>query len=390
MGLPKVEVKLGNGNLGRSVATADGVAGLVLTGVAATGLPLGTPKVIFSVSDAESLGITSDSTNASAYRHIKEFYDLAGEGAALYIMLVADTVTLTQMADLSDANSAKKLLDAAQGRIRLLGLTRKPAAGYTPVLTDGIDKDVLDAVTKAQQLALAFAAQYKPVRILVEGRAVDTENIAQLKDLRTLSANHVAIVIGSTANDASASVGLALGRAAVIPVQRNLGRVKDGALPVLEAFINTKKVEDFTAADQVHDKGYIFLRTFVGRSGYFFNDDATCAPVTDDYSQLALGRVIDKLTLICYQTYLEELNDEIRVDAQGRINVAVIKYLQGKIENAVNTAMAEEISSFSAYINAEQNVISTGKITIAASVVPVGYTKQIEVLLGFENPALNK
>lgn len=390
MGLPKVEVKLGNGNLGRSVATADGVAGLVLTGVAATGLPLGTPKVIFSVSDAESLGITSGSTNASAYRHIKEFYDLAGEGAELYIMLVADTVTLTQMADLADAGSAKKLLDAAQGRIRLLGLTRKPAAGYTPVLTDGIDKDVLDAVTKAQQLALAFAAQYKPVRILIEGRAVDTENIAQLKDLRTLSANHVAIVIGSTASDASASVGLALGRAAVIPVQRNLGRVKDGALPVLEAFINTKKVEDFTAADQVHDKGYIFLRTFVGRSGYFFNDDATCAPVTDDYSQLALGRVIDKVTLICYQTYLEELNDEIKVDAQGRINVAVIKYLQGKIENAVNTAMSEEISSFSAYINAEQNVISTGKITIAASVVPVGYTKQIEVLLGFENPALNK
>ncbi|MBC9915020.1 DUF2586 family protein [Chitinophaga varians] len=390
MGLPKVEVKLGNGNLGRSVATADGVAGLVLTGVAATGLPLGTPKVIFSLNDAENLGITSAGTNASAYRHIKEFYDLAGEGAELYIMLVADTVTLTQMADLADANSAKKLLDAAQGRIRLLGLTRKPAAGYTPVLTDGIDKDVLDATTKAQQLALAFAAQYKPVRILIEGRAVDTENIAQLKDLRTLSANHVGIVIGSTVNDASASVGLALGRAAVIPVQRNLGRVKDGALPVLEAFVNTKKVEDFTAADQVHDKGYIFLRAFVGRSGYYFNDDATCAPATDDYSQLALGRVIDKVTLLCYQTYLEELNDEIKVDAQGRISVPVIKYLQGKIENAVNTAMAEEISSFSAYINADQNVISTGKITIAASVVPVGYTKQIEVLLGFENPALNK
>lgn len=387
MGLPKVAITLGNGNLGRTVATEDGVAGLVLSGVATDSLALATPKAIFSLDDAIALGITEAGTNASAYRHIKEFYDLAGEGAELYIMLLASTVTLAQMADVTVADSAALLLDAAQGRIRLLGLTRNAAA---PTLKDGLDEDSLAAITKAEQLAQSYSAAFKPVRILIEGRAADVENVASLKDLRTYTANHVGVVIGSTKNDGSASVGLVLGRAAAIPVQRNLGRVKDGAMPLNQAYINTKKVEEISAGDLLHDKGYILFRNFVGRSGYYLNDDPMCAPVTDDYSQLALGRVIDKAILIAYQTYVEELNDEVVIDAQGRISVPVIKYLQSKIETAVNQGMVGEISSFSAYIDASQNVLSTGKVTVKAAVVPVGYTKTIEVLLGFANPALNQ
>jgi hypothetical protein len=388
MGLPKVAITLGNGNLGARIATDDGVAGLVLTGAATASLALNTPKVIFSLSEAQDLDILAAGSNASAHRHIKEFYDLAGEGAELYIMIVPDTVTLTQMADLTNENGAAKLLDAAQGRIKLLGLARTPAASYTPVLADGLDKDSLDAITKAEQLALAYSAQYKPVRVLIEGRELNTTGQTVVKDLRTYTANHAGIVIGSTTNDGSASVGLVLGRAAAIPVQRNIGRVKDGALPVLAAYVNTTKVEDLTSGDLLHDKGYIFLRTFAGRSGYYLNDDPMCAPVTDDYSQLALGRVIDKATMVSYQTYVEELNDEITIDENGKISVPVIKYLQNKIESAVNLAMVDEISSFSAYIDANQNVLSTGKITVKASIVPMGYTKTIEVLLGFTNPAL--
>ncbi len=388
MGLPKVAITLGNGNLGASAASNDGVAGLVMTGTATASLPLSTPKVIFSLDEAEGLGILAEGSNASAHRHIKEFYDLAGEGAELYIMTVADTVTLTQMADLSNANGAAKLLNAAQGRIRLLGLTRTPAAAYVPDLTDGLDKDSLDAITMAQQLGLTYSAEYKPVRVLIEGRELDTANLATLKDLRTYTANHAGVVIGSTTNDGSAAVGLVLGRAASIPVQRNIGRVKDGALPILAAYVNTTKAEDLNAGDLLHDKGYIFLRTFVGRSGYYLNDDSMCAPVTDDYSQLALGRVIDKAIMISYQTYVEELNDEITIDENGKISVPVVKYLQNKIESAVNLGMVDEISSFSAYIDANQNVLSTGKLTVKAAIVPVGYTKTIEVLLGFTNPAL--
>jgi hypothetical protein len=389
MGLPKVAITLGNGNLGRTVATDDGVAGLVLTGVATNQLPLAVPTVLFSLSDAAAIGITDGGTNTYAYRHIKEFYDIAGEGAELYIMLVENTVTMPQIVDLTNANGAVKLLDAAKGRIRLLGITFTPADLYLAPQGEGMDGNVLDAVPKAQQLAQAYADQFKPVRILLEANAIDIDHPEKLKDLRTFSANRVGIVLAGTYYD-SPSIGLVIGRAAAIPVQRNLGRVKDGALPITNAYIGTRKVEDLTSLELLHTKGYIFFRTFVGRSGYYLNDDPMCAPAADDYSQLAAGRVIDKAITLCYQTYVEELNDEVAIDADGKLSVPVIKYLQSRIETAVNTAMADEISSFSAYVDANQNVLSTGKITVKATIVPVGYTKTIEVLLGFTNPALNQ
>lgn len=389
MGLPKVAITLGNGNLGRTAATDDGVAGLVLTGVATNQLALAVPTVLFSLSDAEQLGITNASANTYAYRHIKEFYDIAGEGAELYIMLVESTVTMPQIADVTNANGAVKLLDAAKGRIRLLGITFNPDDLYVAPTGEGMDGNVFDAVVKAQQLAQAYTEQFKPVRILLEANAVDIEHPEKLKDLRTLSANRVGIVLAGTYYD-TPSVGLVIGRAASIPVQRNLGRVKDGALPITNAYIASKKIEDISALELLHAKGYIFFRTFVGRSGYYLNDDPMCAPVTDDYSQLAMGRVIDKAITLSYQTYVEELNDEVAIDENGKLSVPVIKYLQSRIETAVNTAMADEISSFSAYVDANQNVLSTGKITVKATIVPVGYTKTIEVLLGFSNPALNQ
>jgi hypothetical protein len=389
MGLPKVAITLGNGNLGRTVATDDGVAGLVLTGVATNQLPLAVPTVLFSLSDAAAIGITDGGTNTYAYRLIKEFYDIAGEGAELYIMLVENTVTMPQIVDLTNANGAVKLLDAAKGRIRLLGITFTPADLYLAPQGEGMDGNVLDAVPKAQQLAQAYADQFKPVRILLEANAIDIDHPEKLKDLRTFSANRVGIVLAGTYYD-SPSIGLVIGRAAAIPVQRNLGRVKDGALPITNAYIGTRKVEDLTSLELLHTKGYIFFRTFVGRSGYYLNDDPMCAPAADDYSQLAAGRVIDKAITLCYQTYVEELNDEVAIDADGKLSVPVIKYLQSRIETAVNTAMADEISSFSAYVDANQNVLSTGKITVKATIVPVGYTKTIEVLLGFTNPALNQ
>ena len=191
MGLPKVAITLGNGNLGRTVATDDGVAGLVLTGVATNQLPLAVPTVLFSLSDAAAIGITDGGTNTYAYRHIKEFYDIAGEGAELYIMLVENTVTMPQIVDLTNANGAVKLLDAAKGRIRLLGITFTPADLYLAPQGEGMDGNVLDAVPKAQQLAQAYADQFKPVRILLEANAIDIDHPEKLKDLRTFSAKEL-------------------------------------------------------------------------------------------------------------------------------------------------------------------------------------------------------
>ena len=58
------------------------------------------------------------------------------------------------------------------------------------------------------------------------------------------------------------------------------------------------------------------------------------------------------------------------------------------IENAVNSEMGSQISSFSAYVNPDQNILSTGKLEIDCKLVPMGVLREITVNLSFDNPAL--
>ncbi len=101
--------------------------------------------------------------------------------------------------------------------------------------------------------------------------------------------------------------------------------------------------------------------------------------------------MIDKALVLTYLTYVEEIADEIEVDDEGKLNPALIKDLQGKVENAIELQMvaAGEASAVQAIIDPNQNILATGKLNILVRVRPVGYKNFIDVLLGFENPSNN-
>jgi hypothetical protein len=395
MGLPGVKINVLNGQLGRTPGSADGVAGLIGSGVAAAGIALGEAKQIFGTEDAKALGLNEeyDTTNSTnLYRHIKDFYKEAGEGAELWVMIVSATTTMADMVD-SVGNFAPVLLNAADGRIRLLGVTRKPDGLYAPTYTSGMDDDAEAAMLGGHSLAEAFAAEYKPVRVMVEGR--DFQGVvANLKDLRQGTQNRAGVVLaGLDANSKAAAVGLVLGRMAAVPVQRNIGRVKDGDLGLVNAYLSDgQRIESYSlgAWGAIHDKGYIFARKYQGRSGYYFNDDPAATVITDDYSSLARGRVIDKALLLAYTTYVNEILDDIEINPDnGQMNPAVVKSYQAMIENVLNLEMvnAGEASGVSVSIDPTQNVLSTDKVMISLAIVPKGYSKEIVVDLGFSNPA---
>jgi hypothetical protein len=386
--LPNVSIILQNGQLGGLIQFAEGVAALVGTGSAVSGkIGVGDPRVVFSLQEAEDLGITV-ADNPKAYRQVKEFYDEAGSGAELYIMLVPDTMEQTEIMDVTNTSGAVKLLNYAQGRVRMLGSFFAPPVGYTLVDTAGLDADVFTAITKAQALGNAYALNNTPVRCIVEGRGYSGV-AANLTNLRSLTANRVGVMAAGTLNDKSASVGLILGRFAKNPVQRKPSRVKDGAVNVLTAFVGTAKVEAHSGIGVMHDKGYMVLRTFNGKTGYYFSGDPTAAATTDDYCQFARGRVIDKAHVIAYLTYLEELDDEIAVNADGTLELGALRFLEKKIENQIAESMvaAGEISSVTCTIAPNQNIIANNKLSVVLAITPVGYASNIEVKLGFQNPA---
>jgi Protein of unknown function (DUF2586) len=397
-GLPGVLITVENGALGRVATTKDGVAGLIVVGVSNSFIPLYTPKQIFGLKEAESLGLTQDAdatAKVDTWQQIKEFYDEAGNGAELWIMTVALTKTMTEILDPNTTtNGARKLLDAAGGKIRLLGISRfiDSSVTYNQVTVSGLDEDVTLAMPKAQALAIEYRNNFKPFNVIIDGRGWNG-NITALADLRTFTHSKVSVALFTTkASKTSAAVGLVLGRAAKLPVQRNIGRVKDGALNVGKLYYsNGAELITFSDAQvgQIHGKAYLTPRTFVGRSGYFITDDPTATTSNDDYLTIANNRVIDKALTIVYATYMNEINDEVEITSEGKLSATKVSYYRQIITNALELQMLSngEVSAVDVAIDADQDVLATDIIAIEVRITPVGYAKEISVSLGFKNPA---
>ncbi len=388
MGLPNVKINLDNGQLGQLNQLAEGVAGLVCSGVAVSGkIQLADPRQIFSLQDAESIGLT-EADNPAAYAQLRLFYAEAGARAELFVMLVPDTMTQTEMWDVTEANGMKKLVDYSQGRVRFAATHFAPAVSYTPTHTNEFDDDVFTAITKAQELCESYFDTHRPLRAIVEGRDFQGD-AATAPDLTERTDNRVAVVAAGNTDDGVASVGLLIGRLAAVAVQRKPSRIRDGALAIDAAYVGNTAVEDFSGLTTLHDKGYIVLRTIVGRTGYFFSGDSTCAPASDDYNTLARGRVIDKAHMIAYDVYINYLDDEVIINTDGTLDNGQIKTMESQQNQAIALLMtaAGNISSGRTIIDPDQNVLATNKLEVGIRLIPVGYLTNIEVKLGFENPA---
>ncbi len=382
--IPGVTINITNGALGKTVQTKDGVVGLVLT--VATGGLISTKLFKFtSLQAAVDAGFTS-AAEAFANKHISEFYAEAGDGATLYVLARANTVTMTQMLDSDATKNAKDLLDYANGDISILGVASNPS-GEATVGTDFVRADVVAAIAGAGTFIAGQRSTYRPIRVVISGR-IDIAT-ATPQNLKSYTNNGVCVVLGSTSTDLHGAVGLACGRLAKIPVHRCIGRVKDGSLAIPAAYIGANKVDNIAIATVNNwvDKGYITIRNYPGRSGYYFSDDPTASLPTDDYTNLANGRVVDKALRIAYQVYLDEVNNEIEVDTTtGKLSADACKALEGKMEQNLRTNFAGQISGVTVYVDPDQNVLATSKIVVVIKIVPVGYSKTIEVSLGFDNP----
>lgn len=194
-------------------------------------------------------------------------------------------------------------------------------------------------------------------------------------------------LLGSENTGKYASIGLALGRITSIPVQRKIHRVKDGSVLPLVAYFTDGTTIDSRADqwDAIDDKGYIFFRTFAGRSGYYFSGDKTLTRSTDDFKSLSNGFVMDKAMLIAYDALVEELSEEVLLNSNGTIHPAIIKSWQSKVETNLNGLMVQkgELSAVKVFINPKQDVLRSGKVVINIQLLPVGYAELIEVNIGF-------
>ena len=387
--LPRIKIQFLNGQLGTVGESPDGLFGLVCGAAAVTKtLELGKAYTLHTFDELATLGVTSEN-NPRLYKHVQDFYTEAEEGTKLIIFPVDKAKTFTELCD-KNTGVIKELITAENGALR--GIFVAGDGREATVTTNGLDNDLFTALPKAQQLAeWATVSLYAPLFIILEGRGYKG---GVVKDLHKETYNRVGVLIGDTVKASEgAAVGLMAGRLATLPVQRNIARVKNGALKPITMFLGEKPVEEnASAVSDLYDAGYITPRKYVGKAGYFFTDDRLACEQTDDYAHITARRTIDKAYRIAYTALLELMMDELAVNDDGTLRHGIIMAWQQMMENAVNRAMtgAGELSAdengagCKAYIDPKQDVLSTSKIELVLKVRPFGYARYVDVKLGFQ------
>lgn len=380
MAFPKIKISYLNGMLGTVSETADGLFALVSGAVAvSTTFVLNKAYTLTRLADLVDLGITS-SNNAKLYKYVSEFYSEAAEGTKVVIMGVDPTKKKSELMSGATYGVIGSLIKSLNGKLNGIFV-----GGNT------IESPSVSA-SAAQTLAnWSTTSLYAPLFVVFDTDF--TQDDIEMGSPNTFHANRVAFLAGDTTVSSDTScLGILAGRLASVGVQRNCGRVKDGALSPDKMYVGTLPIEiNPTFVETTFDAGFIIPRCYVGRSGYFFADDQTAVEATDDYSHISLRRVIDKAYRITYNTLLDMMLDELEVNEDGTLQVGIVKSWQSAVEGAINRQMTAqgELSSNNGeegcecYIDATQNVVSTSKINITVKVRPFGYARMIEVNLGF-------
>lgn len=258
-----------------------------------------------------------------------------------------------------------------------------------------IDKETLTMANNLQALAEEWTeSRYAPFLCLIEALSYNG-NASELPDLATYGNNRVAVVLGDSVGDSKgAAVGLVAGRLAAVPVQRSLGRVRSGAIKSEAMYIGTE-VAELGNPDVAHDLGYIVPRTYVGKSGYYWSDDKMATSASDDYAFITRRRTIDKAYRIAYKTLVDEIAEEVPVSSEGKLAAYHCKGVETSVESAIVNSMTSEGNlgndpddasdlGVQCYIDPDQNILATSRLEVSLKVKPYGYSKYIDVKLGFK------
>ncbi len=409
-----------NGGLGRTALNTDGISGYIANGVAVVGgVQLGTVYKLGSIDDAAAIGINAAYDTANVvlvYNDIKEYFRFTT--SPLYIMLVAQTVTMTEMCDVANTQYLHKLLTDAGGEIKQVAVARHYPSGATPVTTGGLDNDVLTvnagppvtrtgAIIKAQALADAFEAIKQPVLIIIQGRGFNG-TAANAPDLRACGARNVAVTIAADLDvngaaallNASASVGTSLGCTSAAKVNESIGWVEKfnilseaQSLWLKPGLSSNLALSTYSYNDlkTLESKGYIIPKIYVDYSGVFHSDSPTCVDLTDDYAYMENIRTINKGIRGVNKALTPKINSPVLVDkTSGQVSPDVAKDFENTARGPLKQMERDgEVSGESAFVDPAQNILSTSQILVAIELTPYGTARTLKAKIGFANPFKN-
>lgn len=397
-----------NGGLGRREPVLDMVSGLIQHGLAVSGkIALNEVHRLNSLPDALNLGLDAayDAANSVlVHYHIKEFFRRNPNGE-LWIVLVDQSVTQWDLlVDPTQTSYAKKLLIEAGGRVRQLGVAFNPDGSYTATLAGGLDDQIQDVITQAQLLAEDEFNLGRPLEIIIEGKSFNgTAGSADDLRARNSPAPDVSVVIAADLDISAldplyaghAALGTVLGDISAASVHENIGwvekfRVDTNGIYTRPGLSSNLSVNSYTpsALEVLKDKGYILAKPYNSYPGVYWNDSPTCCPASSDFAFIENNRTIKKAARLVRTKLMPRVSSPVKVSEEGKLDKIVIDSFEAAGREALDPmARANEISvPADVYVDPDQDVLSTSKLEVRFSLIPMGVARTIEASIGFANP----
>lgn len=385
-------INAGTVNHGYSAAAVTDTVTITARKGLGKGLDTGTPLSATYSASATLAGTITQFTGGVGSKiavmryHIDEFFRQQAN-VPLYVGIFAVPAGTYDFAEVAT------MQQYAEGKIRQFGVYKDLEAFAT------------GNVQTLQAQLDTIVSQHKEAIAILAGDISGTADISSLSDLSTLDSELVSVVIGQDGANLGAllfasygksitTLGATLGAIAKAKVSESIAWVakfnmSNGSELDTLAFANGVKYNDASVTEgllsALQDKGYIFLRKFVGVAGSFHNENRTATALSSDYAYIADNRVIQKATRGMYASLIPALNSPIVLNSDGTLTDESIAYFSSLGETPLIQMVRDgDLSAQEVQISSVQNVVQTGELVVSAVLVPIGTARNIKVNIGFK------
>jgi hypothetical protein len=418
--------------------SADGIMGIFAKAIAVgSTFALDTPYLLTKLADLATLGINAayDLTNGLAvYQQVSEYYGTAGDGALLWLFGVNTATAYATYVAGSTFDTLVRFTAQADplNQVKMIGLCYEvPNAGQTSA---DFPVDVTNTITALQiKQQLLFNQGYQFSAIIDGYKMSSTVTPSTLGTMATKAAFSVSMCITGNLPNGVSAIGMALGRFARISVGHGFGAVEDGPIAATNPYLTNAvtvqptgnlvvgkvytvyggditynsatvtKGSTFTAVtgqltyttaangyvvtnattvaslapsdiDALGTKQFLFMRYWQKKSGFYWNDGATCTDPTLQLSTQEYNRVANKMSSDALSFFINEMGKNLPLNrATGNVD-------QGYLN-------AKQQQFYTQYINPLTVASGTGDIT-DGSIILTGpnfnSTKTINFTLNIE------
>lgn len=382
-----------NGNIVRSLSGEDHISGLVFYSATLPTADEGEKgfstteriQAISSIERAEKLGITAKATSweMRVLHYLLESTYNMNPGISLYVGIFKPASGANAFSEI------KQIQNYSGGKVRQVGVWNGAV-------------ELSDTVVNAlQSVRTTLEAQNKPLIILYAPKVTDVTSLPT--DLAKIGRNGVSVIIGQdgagvaaelyadAGNTTKASVsalGDLLGAVSRAKVHESIAWVESFPTNIsVPAFGDGKKYRDLDEAviETLDSSRYIFLRTYDGLAGSFFNDNHNLDVPTSDYAYINDVRTMDKAVRGVRTNVLPKLGRPMKVDAEtGKIERTTVEHLITTGNKPLeDMEKAGELSGYKFDIDPDQNILATSRVRGVIKNVAVGVMRNLDLEIGY-------